>query len=435
MHTTSGGRVAWSYIRRREFIFTLRRAGCTAARRARAAARAHAAHWSAHDRAADDPDGQDRIAAFHQGLQELGWSVGRNVRIDTRWGEDDADRERKYATELVALAPDIILASGTLSVAALQQVSRTLPIVFAAVTDPVGAGFVDSLARPGGNATGFMIYEYNLSAKWLELLKQIAPSVTRVAVIRNSDNPAGLAVFGAIQNAAQSLGVEVRPVSVSIRDAGEFERIIAAFARSPNGGLVVTQTASAVQRDLIITVAARYKLPAVYAGNSNVRASGGLISYGPDVVDQFRQAAGYVDRILKGEKPADLPVQAPTKYRAGDQPQDRQGAWPRRAGSAARPRRRGDRMKRREFITLLGGAAAAWPLAARAQQPAMPVIGFLDSRSPDAVIGPAARLSPGPQGHRLSSRATTWRSNIAGPRDNSIDCRRWRPNWFADGSP
>jgi putative tryptophan/tyrosine transport system substrate-binding protein len=265
------------------------------------------------NRAADNPEGQDRIAAFHQGLQVLGWSVGRNVRIDTRWGEDDADRERKYATELVVLAPDIILASGTLSVAALQQVSRALPIVFAAVTDPVGAGFVDSLARPGGNATGFMIYEYSLSAKWLELLKQIAPSVTRVAVIRNSDNPAGMAVFGAIQNAAQSLGVEVSPVSVSVRDAGEFERIIAAFARPPNGGLVVTQTASAVQRDLIITVAARYKLPAVY-GVYNVTGSGGLISYGVDVVDQFRQAAGYVDRILKGEKPANLPVQAPTKY-------------------------------------------------------------------------------------------------------------------------
>jgi putative ABC transport system substrate-binding protein len=229
------------------------------------------------NRAADNPEGQDRLAAFHQGLQELGWSVGRNVRIDTRWGEDDADRERKYAAELVALAPDLILTSGTLSVAALQHVSRTLPIVFAAVTDPVGAGFVDSLARPGGNATGFMIYEYSLSAKWLELLKQIAPSVTRVAVIRNPDNPAGMAVFGAIQNAAQSLGVEVSPVSVSVRDAGEFERIIATFARSPNGGLVVTQTASAVQRDLIITVAARYKLPAVYSLSYNVTSSGGCL--------------------------------------------------------------------------------------------------------------------------------------------------------------
>jgi ABC-type uncharacterized transport system substrate-binding protein len=271
-----------SYIGRRKFLATL--LGGAAAWPL--AARAQQADRMRHigllmNRAADNPEGQDRIAAFHQGLQELGWSVGRNVRIDTRWGEDDADRERQSATELVALAPDIILASGTLSVAALQQVSRTLPIVFAGVTDPVGAGFVASLARPGGNATGFMIYEYSLSAKWLELLKQIAPSVTRVAVIRNSDNPAGLAVFGAIQNAAQSLGFEVRPVSVSVRDAGEFERIIAAFARSPNGGLVVTQTASAVQRDLIITVAARYKLPAVYAGNFNVRASGSLISYGP----------------------------------------------------------------------------------------------------------------------------------------------------------
>jgi putative ABC transport system substrate-binding protein len=266
------------------------------------------------NRAADNPEGQDRIAAFHQGLQELGWSVGRNVRIDTRWGEDDADRERKYATELVALAPDIILASGTLSVAALQHVSRTLPIVFAAVADPVGAGFVDSLARPGGNVTGFMLYEYSLSAKWLELLKQIAPNVTRVAVIRNSDSPAAMAMFGAIQNAAQSLGVEVSPVSVSVRDTGEFERIIAAFARSPNGGLVVTQAASAVQRDLIITAAARYNLPAVYSLSYNVAGSGALISYGPNVVDQFRQAAGYVDRILKGENPADLPVQAPSKY-------------------------------------------------------------------------------------------------------------------------
>jgi putative ABC transport system substrate-binding protein len=266
------------------------------------------------NRAADNPEGQDRIAAFHQGLQELGWSVGRNVRIDTRWGEDDVDRERKYATELIALAPEVILASGSLSVAALQHLSRTLPIVFAAVTDPVGAGFVDSLARPGGNITGFMLYEYSLSVKWLELLKQIAPSVTRVAVIRNSDLPAGMALFGAVQNAAQSLGVEVSPVSVSVRDAGELERIIAAFARSPNGGLVVTPGATAVQRDLIITLAARYKLPAVYSLSYNVTGSGGLISYGPNVVDQFRQAASYVDRILKGEKPADLPVQAPTKY-------------------------------------------------------------------------------------------------------------------------
>jgi putative ABC transport system substrate-binding protein len=262
------------------------------------------------NRAADNPEGQDRLAAFHQGLQELGWSVGRNVRIDTRWGENKADLERKYAAELVALAPDIILASGTLSVAALQDIGRTLPIVFAAVADPVGAGFVDSLARPGGNATGFMIYEYSLGAKWLEVLKEIAPSVTRVAVIRNAANPAGLALFGALQNAAQSLGVEVSPINV--RDTREIERTVAAFAQAPNGGLVVTQTAS-FHRDLIITVAARYKLPAVYGLRYDV-TGGGLISYGADIVDQFRQAAVYVDRILKGEKPADLPVQAPTKY-------------------------------------------------------------------------------------------------------------------------
>jgi putative ABC transport system substrate-binding protein len=206
-------------IRRREFIATLGSAAAwPLAARAQQPARMRRIGLLMN-RAADNPEGQDRIAAFHQALQELGWSVGHNVRIDTRWGEDDADLERKHAAELVALAPDIILASGTLSVAALQNVSRTLPIVFAGVTDPVGAGFVDSLARPGGNATGFMIYEYSLGAKWLELLKQIAPSVTRVAVIRNSANPAGIAIFGTIQNAAQSLGVEVRPVSVSVHDA------------------------------------------------------------------------------------------------------------------------------------------------------------------------------------------------------------------------
>jgi ABC-type uncharacterized transport system substrate-binding protein len=264
------------------------------------------------NRAADNPEGQDRLAAFHQGLQELGWGVGRNVRIDTRWSEDNADRSAKYAAELLALTPDVILASGTLAVTALQRISRTLPIVFATVADPVGAGFVDSLARPGSNATGFMVYEYSLAAKWLELLKEIAPSVTRVGVIRNAANPAGIAAFSAIQNAAQSLGVEVSPINV--RDPREIERSVAAFAGSPNGGLIVTQTASAtLYRDLIIAVAARQKLPAVYGNRYDVTA-GGLISYAPNLVDQFRQAAGYVDRVLKGEKPADLPVQTPTKY-------------------------------------------------------------------------------------------------------------------------
>jgi putative tryptophan/tyrosine transport system substrate-binding protein len=264
------------------------------------------------NRAADIPEGQDRLAAFHQGLQELGWRIGHNVRIDTRWSADNADQSAKYAAELVALAPDIVLASGTLAVTALQHISRTLPIVFASVADPVGAGIVDSLAHPGGNATGFMNYEYNLAAKYLELLKEIAPRVTRVAIIRNAANPAGLATFGTLQNAARSLGVETSPVNV--RDAREIERSVEAFARLPNGGLVVTQSASAtIYRDLIITLAARHKLPAVYGLRYDV-TGGGLISYGPDIVDQFRQAGGYIDRILKGEKPADLPVQAPTKY-------------------------------------------------------------------------------------------------------------------------
>jgi len=262
------------------------------------------------NRAADNPEGQDRLAAFHQGLQELGWGIGRNVRIDTRWSEDNADRSAKYAAELVALAPDIILASGTLAVTALQHISRTSPIVFASVADPVGAGIVDSLAHPGGNATGFMNYEYNLAAKYLELLQEIAPSVTRVAIIRNAAHPAGIAQFGALQNAAPLLGVEVSPINV--RDPSEIERLVAAFARLPNGGLIVTQTAN-FYRDLIIAVAARYKLPAVYCLRYDV-IGGGLIAYGVDQVDQFRQAAAYVDRILKGEKPADLPVQAPTKY-------------------------------------------------------------------------------------------------------------------------
>jgi putative ABC transport system substrate-binding protein len=261
--------------------------------------------------AANDPQGQAGVAAFQQILQQLGWSDGRNVRIDTRWGENDVNRDRRYAAELVALAPDVILASGTLSVAALQQFTRTLPIVFVGVSDPVGAGFVDTLARPGGNTTGFMIFEYSLSGKWLELLKQIAPSVTRAAVLRDPANPAGIAQFGAIQTAAQSLGVEVSPISV--HDAGEIERAVAAFVRSANGGLIVTPSAGvSVHHDLIITLAARHKLPAVYSSRDNV-TGGGLISYGPNIVDQFRHAAGYVDRILKGEKPADLPVQAPTK--------------------------------------------------------------------------------------------------------------------------
>jgi putative ABC transport system substrate-binding protein len=260
--------------------------------------------------------GQAYIAAFREALSKLGWSDGGNLRIDVRWGENDIERDRKYATELVGLALELVLASGTLSVAALRHVARNLPIVFVQVSDPVGAGFVNSLARPGMDATGFMIFEYGFSGKWLELLKQIAPSVTRAAVLRDSDNPAGIAQFGAIRATASSLGVDVSPINVQRAgdNAQEIERAVASLARSPNGGLIVTGSASeSVHRDLIIMLAARYKLPAVYNSLHIVRA-GGLISYGPDFVDQFRDAAGYVDRILKGEKPSDLPVQAPTKY-------------------------------------------------------------------------------------------------------------------------
>jgi putative tryptophan/tyrosine transport system substrate-binding protein len=263
--------------------------------------------------AADDPYGQARVAAFQQALQQLGWSDGRSVRIDIRWNESDADRARRYAQELVALAPDILLADGTISVTALQHATRTLPIVFANVGDPVGGGFVDSLSRPSGNITGFMSFEYGFAGKWLELLKQIAPQVTRAAVIRDPEFVAAIAQFGAIQAVAPALGVEITPISV--HDIDVIERAVEVFARRANGGLIVTGAANvpAVTRDLIITLAARHKLPAVYPFRYWVTASG-LVSYGPDIVDMFRRAAGYVDRILKGAKPADLPVQAPTKY-------------------------------------------------------------------------------------------------------------------------
>jgi putative ABC transport system substrate-binding protein len=262
--------------------------------------------------AADDPQFQIWVAAFLQALALLGWTIGRNVRIDTRWTTTNAAEIRRHAAELAALAPDVILASGDSTVGPLLQATRTVPIVFTVVSDPVGAGYVDSLARPGGNVTGFMNFEYSVSGKWLELLKEIAPSVTRVAVLRDAASPSGTGQFAAVQAVAPSLRVEVTPVNM--RDAGEIEGAAAAFARSPNGGLILTASALAQRyRNLIVTLAARHKLPAVYPERSFVAASG-LISYGSDRIDQFRQAAGYVDRILKGEKPADLPVQAPTKY-------------------------------------------------------------------------------------------------------------------------
>jgi putative tryptophan/tyrosine transport system substrate-binding protein len=265
------------------------------------------------NRTIDNPEGQARLAAFKEALQQLNWNDGHNVRIDTRWGEDDMDLERKYAAELVALAPDILLASGTLSVAAIQHVSHTLPIVFVGVTDPVGAGLVESLAQPGGSVTGFMIYEYSFGGKRLELLKQIAPSVTRAAVLRDPANAAAGAEFAAIQTVAQSLRMDVSPID-SRGDVGMIERSVAAFARLPNGGLILTPNAAVSARaNLIVTLAAQHNLPAIYPFRY-VASAGGLISYGPDVIEQCRHAASYVDRILRGEKPADLPVQTPTKY-------------------------------------------------------------------------------------------------------------------------
>jgi putative tryptophan/tyrosine transport system substrate-binding protein len=292
--TALGGAAAWPLTARAQQGERMRRVGVL------------------HTLAAGDPHGQARNAAFLRALQQLGWTEDRNVRTDIRWGAADADRIRRHAGELVALAPDVILASGSVTVGALQQASRSVPIVFALVPDPVGAGFVDSLARPGRNASGFMLFEYSASGKYLELLKEIAPGVTRVAVVRDPAITAGIGQFGAIQAMAPSLRLEVIPVNV--RDASEIEHAITTFERSANGGLLVAGSPlTFLHRNLIIALAARYKLPAVYFERLFV-TDGGLISYGPNFVDQYRLAAGYVDRILKGEKPADLPVQAPTKY-------------------------------------------------------------------------------------------------------------------------
>jgi putative tryptophan/tyrosine transport system substrate-binding protein len=261
---------------------------------------------------ANDPQVQERNAAFLQGLQQLGWTVGENVQIDYRWSAGREDDTRKYAAELVALAPDVILVSGSAAIDPLRRATRTVPIVFVLVPDPVGAGFVDSLARPGGNVTGFTQYDYSLAPKWLALLKEIAPNTTRAAVLRDPTITAGIGQWATIESASSSVGIEVSPISLV--DAGEMESALAAFARSPNGGLIVTGSAfTVVRRDLIIALAARYRLPAVHYDRYYV-AAGGLISYGSNTVEQFRLAATYVDRILKGEKPADLPVQTATKY-------------------------------------------------------------------------------------------------------------------------
>ena len=262
--------------------------------------------------AADDPESQARIGAFLQGLQQSGWTIGSNVRLDYRWGTTDYARYQQYAAELVALDPDVILCVAGVALTSLQQATRTVPIVFVGAIDPVGAGQVASLARPGGNATGFTLFEYGLSGKWLELLKQLAPGVTRAAVLRDSGTAGGIGQFAAIQSVAPSFSSTLS--ALDVRDAAEIERTVTAFAREPNGGLIVPLSGLAIiHRDLIVTLAARHRLPAVYSYRPFITA-GGLISYGPDLIDQYRRAAGYVDRILKGEKPADLPVQAPTKF-------------------------------------------------------------------------------------------------------------------------
>jgi ABC-type uncharacterized transport system substrate-binding protein len=305
-------------MRRREFVFAL---GGTAAcstllwprgARAQQADRMRRVGVVVGATAAADPEGQARLDVFQQALEGLGWTSGRNLQVERRWSGADPAAVRKHAAELVAFAPDVILSSGTVSLVSLLKETRTVPIVFVNVADPVGAGFVDSLSRPGGNATGFMQFEYSLSGKWLEVLKQVAPGVTRAAVLRDAALTSGTGQFAVIQSVASSVGVEVNPVNV--HDASEIERAIAAFARYPNGGLVVTSSALVVRhRELIVGLAARHRLPAVYYRRLFVD-DGGLISYGYDLLDQFRRAATYVDRILKGEKPADLPVQAPTRY-------------------------------------------------------------------------------------------------------------------------
>jgi putative ABC transport system substrate-binding protein len=300
-------------IRRRDFLTLLGGAAAAWPLAARAQQKERLRHVGAlMVGAADDPESTRRILVLGQALQQSGWIDGRNLRIDFRWGGGNAELYRKYAMELVALAPDVVLASGGSVVVALQQASRSVPIVFVGVSDPVTFGLVASLARPGGNTTGFTLFDYSFSAKWVELIKEIAPRVTRVAVIRDPATVAAIGQVAAMQSVAPSLGVELTPLVV--RDAAEIERAIIAFARTPNGGLIVPALAQgSVHRALLISLAARHRLPAVYPYRYQV-TDGGLISYGPDVSDQYRLAAGYIDRILRGEKPGDLPVQNPTKY-------------------------------------------------------------------------------------------------------------------------
>jgi putative ABC transport system substrate-binding protein len=297
-------------MRRREFIKVIGGAAVAWSFAARAQERTRVVGFL-NILADDDPESRLRIAAFKKSLQELGWKEGSNVRIEERYAGGDSERVRKYAKELATLAPDVILTSGSVTVRPLQQATRTIPIVFVQTVDPVGSGYVESMSRPGGNTTGFTQFEYSLSGKWLELLKQIAPQVTRVAVIRDPVNGSGIAQFAVIQAFAPPLGVEAIPIDA--RDIREVERSITDFARVDNGGLIVTSGGTGFHRDVIIPLAARLRLPAVYPYRYYA-TEGGLASYGPNTIEQFRRAASYIDRILKGERPADLPVQAPTKY-------------------------------------------------------------------------------------------------------------------------
>jgi putative tryptophan/tyrosine transport system substrate-binding protein len=300
-------------MQRRDFIKVLAGSAMTCPLAARAQRGEHLRHLGMlMTQAEDDPNGQARSKTFLQALEQLGWSSGRNLLIEYRWSAGDSNRIRKDAADLVANAPDVLLTNGAAGVAPLLQETRNIPIVFVLVADPVGAGFVDSLAHPGGNATGFSALEYSSGSKWVELLKEIASGVARVAIVRDPAISAGIGLFGAIQSAAASLSLEV--VSIDVRDTAQIEGALAAFARVPNGGMVVTASASALsRRDALVTLAAQHKLPAVYFARDFV-AAGGLAAYAPDSFDQYRRAAGYIDRILKGEKPAELPVQAPTKY-------------------------------------------------------------------------------------------------------------------------
>jgi putative tryptophan/tyrosine transport system substrate-binding protein len=308
--------------------------------------------------AEDDALGQAGVMAFQNAMKQLGWTEGQNLRIDVRWSANDVERDRRYAAELLALRPDVILAAGTLSVSAVHRLTRTLPIVFVRVTDPVGAGFVTSLARPSGNVTGFMLFEYSLSGKWLELLKEIAPHVTRVAVLRDAANPAAIAQYSVIQAASHSFRMQVTPIGMESSEA--VESSLVAFARIPNGGLIIAPSAGvSAYRDAIIAFANRHKLPAVYGEPTNA-VGGGLVSYGPDRVHQFQLAAGYVDRILKGEKPGDLPVQAPTKYELVINLKTAKALGLTGTSNAARPRRRGNRIR---LLFCCGANVGCWHIA------------------------------------------------------------------------